>query len=874
GLRAGWELYLVKFIKRANKKDIPSDTKKELIKTLEEHRDFEDLRQVLDALLRKDSATNLEKKEIRELAEKLGKKTPLQVSMFKTFRKFMNFYLKNISWNDDRLHGEMEKFTKHLAKQLEFLRQVVLIEKNRINRKIIQNPEKVRQLIDLVDIQIEHHEKTGEEKYSLGDISRIIGYKGIGRLKNTIESYIGDLLCNQIFTRRMGNQRMTLDEIEAHVKNIGISKTGVEGKITPRGIEMYKRAIEEGIYPSKAMIEVDCQIKGHKPWETRVYNLKPDKWCSKCLSIINKRIIQNPEKVRQLKDSVDIQIELPEKISPCENRKELINQDFNNIENLGEKEKKVYCKISLQGKKIIQNPEKVRLLIDLVDIQKEHYEKTGKKKYSINYIGKIIGYKDRNRLKNTIKSYIGDLLCIQIFGNRKIIQNPEKVRLLIDLVDIQIEHHEKTGEEKYSMSDISRIIGYKDRTRIKNTIKSYIGDLLYSQIFGKKKIIKNPEKLLKITLDELKMLVKDLGRSKSGTDGIITPKGIEMFKKAIEGGITPLSATIEVDCQIKGHPPMEKLVYNLVKGRWCPKCGHQNRMLTYVQAKASGLRNGFYLKETPVTFAIKMKNRGEKVPSEVPLDWVCENNHKSSKPSSEISRGGCMTCFRESQIITFTQAKEIAEKKGYSLAMTEKEFNDAIKEARKKGITPSVCKLKWSCGKHTWPTSYNNMKSTAVCPHCRSRYYERRTRRLFKRIFGLDFLYAKKRDVLKDGSHGNIHFDGYNSFKISGKEVKLAFEFNGYQHYKFPNFFHRYNEKAFLRQRTNDEDKVNDCKEKKVVLIVVPYKLYKLPKANTAVINHIIKEFERQVRIFYDDPQFKFDKKGVNFDNLDKFLKK
>jgi len=41
----------------------------------------------------------------------------------------MNFYLRNISWNEDRLHGEVEKFAKHLAEKLKSLKQKILIEK-------------------------------------------------------------------------------------------------------------------------------------------------------------------------------------------------------------------------------------------------------------------------------------------------------------------------------------------------------------------------------------------------------------------------------------------------------------------------------------------------------------------------------------------------------------------------------------------------------------------------------------------------------------------------------------------------------------------------------------------------------------------------
>ena len=39
--------------------------------------------------------------------------------------------------------------------------------------------------------------------------------------------------------------------------------------------------------------------------------------------------------------------------------------------------------------------------------------------------------------------------------------------------------------------------------------------------------------------------------------------------------------------------------------------------------------------------------------------------------------------------------------------------------------------------------------------------------------------------------HGLAQFDGYKELTFMGERVRLAFEFNGYQHYRYPNFFHK-----------------------------------------------------------------------------------
>ena len=59
-------------------------------------------------------------------------------------------------------------------------------------------------------------------------------------------------------------------------------------------------------------------------------------------------------------------------------------------------------------------------------------------------------------------------------------------------------------------------------------------------------------------------------------------------------------------------------------------------------------------------------------------------------------------------------------------------------------------------------------------------------------------------------------FDGYN------EEHKIAFEYHGYQHYVYPNFFHK-TEKDFLSNQERDKAKEEYCKENNIKLIIIPY---------------------------------------------------
>lgn len=71
-------------------------------------------------------------------------------------------------------------------------------------------------------------------------------------------------------------------------------------------------------------------------------------------------------------------------------------------------------------------------------------------------------------------------------------------------------------------------------------------------------------------------------------------------------------------------------------------------------------------------------------------------------------------------------------------------------------------------------------------------------------------------DFLRGRYGKNLELDCYND------QLKIAVEYNGEQHYKFPHPFHRTKE-DFLRQVENDELKRQICEELGIYLIVVPY---------------------------------------------------
>nr|QBK90725.1 MAG: restriction endonuclease [Pithovirus LCPAC201] len=91
-----------------------------------------------------------------------------------------------------------------------------------------------------------------------------------------------------------------------------------------------------------------------------------------------------------------------------------------------------------------------------------------------------------------------------------------------------------------------------------------------------------------------------------------------------------------------------------------------------------------------------------------------------------------------------------------------------------------------------------------VCREFLEKYYQRK----FPRIRP-DFL-------VNPVSGRNLELDGYNS------ELNIGFEYNGYQHYTYPNRFHK-NEEDFSQQIRRDGYKKEACHLAGVYLIIIPY---------------------------------------------------
>ena len=95
---------------------------------------------------------------------------------------------------------------------------------------------------------------------------------------------------------------------------------------------------------------------------------------------------------------------------------------------------------------------------------------------------------------------------------------------------------------------------------------------------------------------------------------------------------------------------------------------------------------------------------------------------------------------------------------------------------------------------------------------------ERKCREVLQKLFNRKFdkIRPEFLNNVVTGSKYNLELDCYD------KQLGLAVEYNGRQHYDYVPFFHT-NKEAFLNQKYRDELKRRMCVDNNVILIEVPY---------------------------------------------------
>jgi hypothetical protein len=304
----------------------------------------------------------------------------------------------------------------------------------------------------------------------------------------------------------------------------------------------------------------------------------------------------------------------------------------------------------------------------------------------------------------------------------------------------------------------------------------------------------------------------------------------------------------------EGHEWPAKLNHVKDSGSWCGKCATAARKKTdWIEtAKAYAVRRG------------GLCLSDECIDDDTILEWQCSDGHKwpstyrnavysgkwcgwcSGRHNNSIElvrqiaqeRGGVCESIEYINVITLMQWR-CAEGHPWPATFNSIKNNgswcpvcagrydhlpEMVRHAEAKGgqclaeEAPATVKdhVMWRCAAgHKWPASPDNVLNNGRwCPNCRYRS-EDAVRQLFEAITGKPF--PKRTGVLTE--YAKLELDGYC------KSIRVAFEYQGIQHYQFVPHFHRRGRLDLARQRARDRLKAELCIYDEIVLIVVPHYL-------------------------------------------------
>ncbi len=196
------------------------------------------------------------------------------------------------------------------------------------------------------------------------------------------------------------------------------------------------------------------------------------------------------------------------------------------------------------------------------------------------------------------------------------------------------------------------------------------------------------------------------------------------------------------------------------------------------------------------------------------LKWQCGKcGYKWETSPNSIKRGRwCAKCVGNIKY-TIEDMEKFAIKRG--IVETSKPGKCLSKD-----YINNKANLIWKCGKckNTWKASPKNVIHNTWCPYCSSRKTERKVRKILETIFDAKLPCKSPVWLINPKTNHRMHFDGYNA------KLKLAFEYNGIQHYFHTKYFHK-TFQEFKDLQLRDKYKEQICKSKGITLILIPYSI-------------------------------------------------
>ncbi|MFX1294283.1 MAG: hypothetical protein ACFFD2_05420 [Promethearchaeota archaeon] len=262
---------------------------------------------------------------------------------------------------------------------------------------------------------------------------------------------------------------------------------------------------------------------------------------------------------------------------------------------------------------------------------------------------------------------------------------------------------------------------------------------------------------------------------------------------------TNVNTKIGVQCA-EGHA-FEIRPDHIKRGQWCRTCAIKNRMLKPKKRQ----RKLEELKEI-----VEELHPGSKITStkyinvNTKIGVQCAEGHAFEMTPDRIKRGQwCRRCAGTERLTLEELQEWVDLHRPCSKILSTEYINNKTK-------------LRIQCAEgHTFEMTPNSVKKGQWCHDCSQGVSERVCRKLFETIFKKDFPKSRPEWLVND--RGNqMELDGYN------KELRLAFEYQGGQHYKYVEYFHK-SMKNFEQRQAADKVKREMCEKNGVTLIEIPY---------------------------------------------------
>lgn len=231
----------------------------------------------------------------------------------------------------------------------------------------------------------------------------------------------------------------------------------------------------------------------------------------------------------------------------------------------------------------------------------------------------------------------------------------------------------------------------------------------------------------------------------------------------------------------------------------CPKCARKRTIKSVTKYTIE------FVKEYCKKRNIEVQN-DEYVNSQTKMNLkctICNNKWQNDFNHIKNRNQGCASCYGNIKKTIEDMQKLAKEKNGKCLST--KYIN-------------AQTKLLWQCGHgHSWCAKPNNIKSGQWCPQCADSNREKYCREIIEELTQKKFPTVRPKWLKNPKTNYVLELDGYN------KELKIAFEYQGRQHYDEGHYFNRKSELNSRQYR--DELKRKICKKKDILLLEPNYKM-------------------------------------------------